>query len=160
MKLYHGSLEKVEKPEIRESTRTLDFGIGFYTTTSEEQAEQWVLRKLGKQNRKGYVNIYDFDADVMNILKTKHFISPNDEWLNFVLANRMRKDFYHDYDVVYGPVANDRVYAAFTLFESGLFNREQLILELRTYTLVDQLLFHTENSLNYLTFIETKEISK
>jgi len=36
MKLYHGSLEQVEKPEIREACRTLDYGKGFYVTTSFE----------------------------------------------------------------------------------------------------------------------------
>lgn len=31
----------VEKPEIRISKSFLDFGIGFYTTTSLQQAERW-----------------------------------------------------------------------------------------------------------------------
>ncbi len=160
MRLYHGSIEKVLKPEIRMSTRTLDYGIGFYTTTSEQQAEQWVLRKLGKQKHMGFVNVYGFDTNALDILNTKHFTAPDGEWLDFVMSNRMDKDFHHDYDIVYGPVANDRVYAAFSLYESGLFNKEQLILELRTYSLIDQLLFHTEKSLKYLTYIETKEIFK
>ena len=31
MKIYHGSIEKVEKPEIRIlRNRTLDYGYGFY----------------------------------------------------------------------------------------------------------------------------------
>lgn len=34
MRLYHGSIEVVDKPEIRLSSRTLDYGNGFYTTTS------------------------------------------------------------------------------------------------------------------------------
>ena len=38
MILYHGSIEQVEKPEIRKANRALDYGSGFYTTTSEEQA--------------------------------------------------------------------------------------------------------------------------
>ena len=42
MKLYHGSLEIVDFPEIREPNRTLDYGSGFYTTTSFRQAEDWV----------------------------------------------------------------------------------------------------------------------
>ena len=42
MIIYHGSLELVEKPEIRKSNRLLDYGSGFYTTTSVEQAEAWV----------------------------------------------------------------------------------------------------------------------
>lgn len=57
MKLYHGSLEIVEKPEIREPNRTLDFGAGFYLTSSFEQAESWVKRKLKGDVTKGYVNI-------------------------------------------------------------------------------------------------------
>jgi hypothetical protein len=41
MKIYHGSIDKVENPEIRDSNRTLDYGRGFYTTTSYEQAESY-----------------------------------------------------------------------------------------------------------------------
>ena len=102
MKLYHGSLEIVQEPRIIKPTRTLDYGTGFYTTTSYEQAEQW--------------------------------------------------------DLVYGPVANDRVYAAFALDESALLDKEGLIKELKTYKLVDQMLFHTDKSLKYLKYIEVKEI--
>ena len=46
MKLYHGSLEIVKQPVIRQSNRTLDYGQGFYATTSEKQAEDWVKRRL------------------------------------------------------------------------------------------------------------------
>ena len=40
MIIYHGSTVLVEKPEIRISDSFLDFGTGFYTTTSEHQAER------------------------------------------------------------------------------------------------------------------------
>lgn len=52
---------------------------------------------------------------------------------------------YHG-SLQYGPVANDRVYAAFSLFEQGLLSKQELITELKTYKLVDQMLFHTENT--------------
>lgn len=45
MKIYHGSIEVVNNPTIRQSNRTLDYGTGFYTTTSLEQAKAWVKRK-------------------------------------------------------------------------------------------------------------------
>lgn len=45
MELYHGSIELVKSPEIREPNRTLDYGGGFYLTSSREQAESWVRRK-------------------------------------------------------------------------------------------------------------------
>lgn len=45
MILYHGSTDIVEKPEIRKSSSNLDFGDGFYLTTSFEQAERWAKVK-------------------------------------------------------------------------------------------------------------------
>ena len=41
MKIYHGSLEVVEHPMILQPNRKLDYGEGFYTTTSEKQAKEW-----------------------------------------------------------------------------------------------------------------------
>ena len=75
------------------------------------------------------------------------------------MLNRRQRGFTHDYDVVYGPVANDRVYAAFALYEGNLIDKQTLITELKTYKLVDQYLFHTERSLGLLKFLEAKEIS-
>lgn len=44
MILYHGSIVKVEALAImtRASYRPLDFGTGFYGTTSYDQAARWV----------------------------------------------------------------------------------------------------------------------
>lgn len=44
-------------------TRTLDYGAGFYTTTSFNQAVKWVERKLGNKQNVGYVNEYEWDED-------------------------------------------------------------------------------------------------
>ncbi len=58
MRIYHGSLEKVENPEIRVPNRTLDYGSGFYATTSYEQALGWVYRRMDDTGVKsGYVNV-------------------------------------------------------------------------------------------------------
>ena len=117
----HGSLEVVEHPMILQPNRKLDYGEGFYTTTSEKQAK---------------------------------------EWAEFVMANRTQKGFTHDYDIVYGPVANDRVYLQFGLYESGAISLDTLIRELKTYKLVDQYLFHTEKALESLHFVEATKIEK
>ena len=159
MKLYHGSLEVVSEPRIITPNRTLDYGRGFYTTTSYEQAEQWVRRRKGSQHSVGYVNVYEL-ADVLpDEIKQLRFETPTEEWVDFVMRNRTERGFEHSFDIVYGPVANDRVYAAFALYESNLLDKEGLIRELRTYELVDQFLFHTEQSLQHLTFIEAKEVT-
>ena len=158
--LYHGSLEIVPNPEIREPNRTLDYGGGFYTTTSFEQAEGWVLRRIKENDdRHGYVNIYAFSQERMKEFKCLIFDAPTEEWVDFVMKNRTQKGFTHSYDIVYGPVANDKVYAAFALYEGGILNKRDLIAELKTYKLVDQYLFHTEKALQALTFVEAKEIT-
>ena len=159
MKVYHGSLECVDTPEIREPNRTLDYGSGFYTTTSYEQAEEWVRRKMkGNRVAKGFVNEYELDIDNLQSVKCLLFESPTDEWIDFVMNNRLNKDFVHDYDIVYGPVANDRVYTCFALYEGGLMSKQNLLAELKTYELVDQYLFHTEQALQLLTFTKANEI--
>ena len=159
MKIYHGSIEIVEKPEIREANRSLDYGSGFYATTSYEQALSWVKRRANeKKLSKGYINIYEFNKDSINNFKHLIFESATEEWLDFVMHNRIHDSFEHDYDIVYGPVANDKVYASFALFEGGFINKQALISELKTYKLVDQYLFHTEDSLKTLKFIEAKEV--
>jgi len=158
MRLYHGSLEKVEAPRIIPSEHTSDYGTGFYTTTSYEQAEKWVRRKLNQDQKCGYVNVYEWNEQSKDNLDYLSFSEPEDEWIDFVHNNRTVLGFAHDYDIVYGPVANDRVYAAFALYEQGFIDKQALIREMRTYKLVDQMLFHTERSLKSLTFIESREV--
>ncbi len=159
MKIYHGSLEIVEHPVILQPNRRLDYGEGFYTTTSETQSKEWVKRRMHeKHSPSGYVNIYEFDKKKLPELKSLIFSEPCKEWAEFVMANRTKKNFTHDFDIVYGPVANDRVYLQFGLYESGAISVETLIRELKTYKLVDQYLFHTENSLTALHFIEAIKI--
>lgn len=134
MKIYHGSIEQICSPEIREPNRRLDYGAGFYATTSYEQAERWVQRKMRESKTcKGYVNIYEFDKQAMYTLKTLSFPTPTAEWIDFVMLNRTKQGYTHDYDIVYGPVANDHVYAAFALYEGHVLSKQALISELQTY---------------------------
>lgn len=152
MRLFHGSLQIIDSPRILLPNRTLDFGSGFYTTSSFEQAERWVKRKMNEEVKVGYVSEYEWNEDAdLDILS---FPSANHDWVSFVLKNRTQLGFEHGHDVVRGPVANDRVYAAFALFEQGFLQEDALIRELRTYQLVDQVLFHTEKSLSSLCFIK------
>ncbi len=86
------------------------------------------------------------------------FEEPTEEWVNFVMRNRTERGFSHDYDIVYGPVADDSVYTQFTLYEGNIISMPTLIKELKTYRLVDQYLFHTERALLAIKFIESKTI--
>ncbi len=106
------------------------------------------------------MNIYKYDSDFEKELKILSFDKPDINWLDFVMANRMDKNFTHEYDIVKGPVANDRVYASFALYEAGLLNKETLITELKTYKLVNQILLHSKTALRSIKFITAEEILK
>ena len=157
MKIYHGSLEIVEKPEIRIPNRTLDYGYGFYTTTSYEQAFSWVRRKLDKIHNKGFINIYDFDENNIKNLKVLNFEQPTEEWVDFVMKNRTQKEFIHNYDLVFGPVANDKTMPVISLYFAGVYSEEDTIKRLLPQKLQDQFVFKTEKSLKQLNYVETIE---
>ncbi|MCD8211139.1 MAG: DUF3990 domain-containing protein [Prevotella sp.] len=160
MRLYHGSIYIVKQPAINGSNRLFDYGSGFYTTTSYEQAVMWVKSRMNDNHvSTGYINTYEFDYEAAKRMKMLSFAEPTDEWLDFVQNNRTQADYHHDYDIVYGPVANDRVYTQFALYESGVISKDILIEELKTYKLIDQYLFHTESSLTALKFIEAKKVT-
>ena len=140
MKLYHGSLVAVDKPLImsRKKGHTSDFGIGFYTTTDYKQAERWVkIRKGTDTEQQGYVSEYDVPDNILSLenLKVLKFNSASEEWLDFVISNRRNKDFSHDYDIVYGPVANDRVYTTINLYEEDLLDKAETLARLKTFVL-------------------------
>ena len=160
MKLYHGSTSIIRQPHLLVPTRTLDYGSGFYTTTSEEQARNWALNKLHDDQACNFVNVYEIGETELNKVKVLRFDGPSNEWIDFVMHNRQDETFRHDYDIVFGPVANDRVYVQFSLYEQGFISKDTLLTELKVYKLVDQMLFHTEKAIQLLRFIEAKEVCR
>ena len=158
MRLYHGSNIIIKQPRLLQPTRTLDYGSGFYTTTSEQQAREWIIKKTKSIDERKYVNIYEINDTELNSMKVLRFDKPTNEWIDFVMRNRQDETFTHDFDIVYGPVANDRVYLQFGLYEQGFISKTTLLAELKVYKLVDQMLFHTEKSMQLLHFIEATEV--
>ncbi|MDE6403282.1 MAG: DUF3990 domain-containing protein, partial [Muribaculaceae bacterium] len=136
------------------------YGVGFYLTSSSEQADAWVKRKLKNDSECGYINVYEYDETMEGELNTLVFDNADEVWLDFVMKNRTRRNFTHDYDIVKGPVANDRVYASFALYESGLIDKQELIRELRTYKLVNQILIHTNKALSIIKWRNAIKVSK
>jgi hypothetical protein len=163
MKLYHGGMQPVEQPRIiiPADFRTTDFGVGFYTTSEYAQAKKWVLLRQPRfQTEGGFVSVFEAPDNLLQNPQLKRLIfhSADTQWLEFVINNRNHSGFTHDYDIVAGPVANDRVYAALTLFEQGLLDFDETIRRLKTYQLVNQILFHTTKSLTELVFVRSDRI--
>jgi hypothetical protein len=156
MFVYHGSNLIVEKPRLVHQNRTLDFGYGFYTTTNKEQALSFA-DKVTKRREEGNpcVSVYEVD-DIEKLsgrLKVLTFSEAGEEWLDFVFANRNGSYNGEQYDIVYGPVANDTIYRTFVAYEDGILTKEETIARLKVKKLYNQMTFCTESALNELKFI-------
>lgn len=162
MIIYHGSTVLVEHPEIRISETFLDFGVGFYTTTSYEQAERWAKIKMRREHTDiGYVSSYQFDLDSAKESTVIHkFDTADMDWLTFVVENRRGVISPSLIDMHIGPVADDNVYRSIRLFETGVYDAEETIKRLKTEILHDQWTFHTDKSLSYLSFYGYTEIKE
>ena len=158
MILYHGSNMIVEKPKLIEQNRFLDFGYSFYTTTNVGQAENFAEKVVVRRGGKPIVNVYEYIENAQTNLKIKRFSAPDEEWLDFIIANRQNILFTYDYDIVMGAVANDNVYASLNLYEEGFLSKKELLEELLTWKYVDQICFHTEKALSYIKFLKSEEI--
>lgn len=160
MILYHGINMVVERPEIRKPSRPLDFGEGFYTTFSREQACRWSSKVFERRNEGSPIlNLYEYNrSGAVEKLRIKTFDRPDAEWLRFIVSNRTSGSF-HDFDIVEGPVANDTVYSVLIGFENGVFSLNEAISRLKPESLADQVLFHTPASLEYLRFTGYEKVS-
>ena len=154
---YHGSDTIVDSPRILDAKRPLDFGGGFYATTSESQAKSWAIKVAYRNNNNHRcVNRYEFDLEKAKLeLTVIHFEIADEKWLDFICDNRSGKPT-GDYDIVIGPVADDRVYRVVVEYENGDLDKETALKNLKTESLCDQILFHTEKALKYLKYIDTE----
>ena len=140
MIVYHGSTEIVKNPDISHSYRQLDFGRGFYVTTVREQAERWARRKadvLGKD--RAILNIYQMRG-ISDEIKIKCF----DE------------DFM-EYDLIFGKVANDKVFRVVDMYHSGIWDKARALKEIRVYPSYDQVAFITQKAIDELLIFEAFE---
>jgi len=160
MIIYHGSTVAVEIPKIMQSERKLDFGEGFYATYNHEQAIRWSERVAAR--RKTSVRIvteYEFNIDAAEKeLQIIRFDKPDEVWLNFVNANRSGHILPEPYDIAIGPVANDAVYSTILLYEQGILDKDETIKRLKVQELFNQVLFHTEKSLQFCRYIRHETI--
>ena len=157
MILFHGSNTIVKEPRVIDSNRYLDFGPGFYTTTNKEQAMNFAQKVAQHNGGKPFVNIYELNETDIEELKVKKFDGPNEEWLDFVSANRNGTYQGEKYDVIIGAVADEDVYRTLQVYASGLLTKEQALEALKIKKLFNQYVFATPSSLKFLKFENAEE---
>jgi hypothetical protein len=176
--LYHGSYVEVSDIDFSKCKKGLDFGLGFYVTSSYQQAYNYVpsavrkaiaTRKVSHDFRveDGRVNIYKFHFDP-NLL-IHYFDEAGLDWLHFVAANRDNSLFpkllgkFATTDIIGGKVADDNTARTLTFYTQGDFglpgNAETDALALRTLLpnrLKDQFCFKTPDAIASLEFIRSE----
>lgn len=123
MVLYHGSTVEIKEIDLALSKPNKDFGRGFYLSNNYEQAYEMATYKSGLFGTEPYVTKFEFDENLLKTgsLRVLSFPGYSKEWADFVFKNRNQEnqDFSHDYDIVIGPIANDRVGAQIRRFVEG-----------------------------------------
>ncbi|MBO4370780.1 MAG: DUF3990 domain-containing protein [Paludibacteraceae bacterium] len=155
MKLYHGSNTEIHKIDFAKSKPNKDFGKGFYLTADRHQAEQLAEQRAMFFGGEPVVNEYLFDEKKLKngLLNVKIFEGYTIEWAEFVVTNRSNPSQQptHDYDIVYGPIANDKVGVQIELFTDKLIDIETLIKRLQFMKgITFQYFFGSEKAVAYL----------
>lgn len=166
MILYHGGLSVIETPNIEIGRQKVDFGRGFYLTDIREQATRWINRRKRQTGQtSGFLNIYEYSE--ISDLKVKKFNGYDEEWLDFVVANRTNNSekLIGDYDIVIGNVADDEVIVAIDTYIEQLekgrtsqYSKLALLEELKFSKPNNQYAFKTKKSLISLKYTKAEQL--
>jgi hypothetical protein len=158
---------KIREIDLSKCIPNKDFGQGFYVTKFRKHAENWA-KVIGQRHKtEGVVTEFLFyDSEFTERLcKVKHFDEYNEEWLDFVIENRNPMSQMHDFDIVEGPVANDKVQHRIKDFLKGDISKQHFLQELKYHEETHQICFCTLKSLLTLELVDrpvdiSHEISK
>ena len=156
MILYHGSNVMIETPDVSKSKPFKDFGQGFYLSAVESQACDMAKNRVNiTRTGTPVVNKFEFDENILKSSDFKVKIWDNYcvEWARFVDRNRDEKmpPLPVEYDIIYGPIANDGVNFQLRRYRAGYLTIEELVSELiYDKGITFQYFFATEKALKTL----------
>lgn len=152
MILYHGSNMVIDKIVLEMSKPNKDFGKGFYLSENESQAMEMANFKSALLGGEPIVTKFEFNDLMMQSsdLRIKIFTDYSEEWADFVFANREGHKV-ELYDIVYGPIANDKVGLQIRKLKDGSIDKAEFLNRLKYMKgITYQYYFGTEKSIQYL----------
>jgi hypothetical protein len=157
MLVYHGGSESINEIDLQKCRPYTDFGKGFYVTKYKTHAENWAKRS-GKHRNNGFVTTFNYIESQFTdyICNRKKFNGYTDEWLDFIINNRNEEsiDPAHGYDIVEGPVANDKVQNRLQYYLNGKISKNDFLKELTYHEETHQICFCTIASLQVLKYVD------
>ena len=136
MILYHGSNMRISDIDLAQCNPYKDFGLAFYLTDVESQALDVANARVDIFGGEPVVNAYSFQDALLNdgTLRFKSFDAYTEEWADFVYKHRdetIVPPYMHDYDVVYGPIANDCVGLQIRNYRLGNIDKREFLRRLQ-----------------------------
>jgi hypothetical protein len=162
--VYHRSYAPIEEINLEKCRPYTDFGKGFYVTKFKHHAENWA-KKVGKRfGNSGFVTVFNFveSSFVDYICKKKLFNNGyTEEWLDFIVENRNEESTMqaHNFDIVEGPVANDKVQNKLQSYIRGDISKKDFLDDLTYHEETHQICFCTLASLQTLKYVD-KDLTK
>ncbi|MDR2923063.1 MAG: DUF3990 domain-containing protein [Treponema sp.] len=150
--LYHGSNQNFDAVDLSKSKDKRDFGRGFYTTTLREQAQDWAEALFDRYKGNG-IFVYEMELDITNDLLVKSYEGLSEEWLLMVQKNRTLGGLQHKFDIVQGPVANDKTARTIALYIAGIIDVNEALQRLKFNQVNNQVSLHTPSALSHLTLL-------
>ncbi|MBQ9064566.1 MAG: DUF3990 domain-containing protein [Blautia sp.] len=173
--LFHGGYTAIKSIDLSKCRDGLDFGKGFYLTSSLKQAVSYVPASIRKAKRRGLipddfsenngvVSVFHFNPNAE--LFIHYFDEADTEWLHFAACNRKYSLFpelrkkYSMVDIIGGKVADDQTAITLNNYVSGAYGEpgseraDRIAIELlEPERLKDQFCFRTTDAVASLEFI-------
>ena len=154
MILYHGTNMSFDDIDLSRSKPNKDFGRGFYLSADREQALEMAKVKVDQlESGTPTVMVFEVKEPQMDELKVLRFDAYSEDWAKFILLNRNNASGKpaHDYDIVIGPIANDRVGVQLWRYETQAIDLPTLVRNLQYMKGVTiQYYFGTERAIKLL----------
>ena len=154
MKLYHGSNIAIDRIDLARGLRGKDFGQGFYLSESVEQAQRMAQVTAVRRGGEPVVSTFFFNEELLRSkeLKVRIFDGYTIEWAQFILKNRLNDSDIqaHDYDIVVGPIADDKVGVQIRQLLRDYITIEQFQTKVQYITPTIQYFFGTERAIDTL----------
>lgn len=154
MKLYHGSTTVIHEVDLTKSKPNKDFGRAFYLSVDERQAFEMAQFRAEIEDAVPVVNVFEFDEALFSQFRCKRFEAYTEEWAHFVYNHRTEPHglTLHNYDIVYGPIANDRIGAQITRFKQGYITFDEFLRRIQFVKgITFQYAFCTQQAVDKLT---------
>ena len=164
MILYHGSNVSFTEVDLEKGLPAKDFGRGFYMTDSKECAEKTAQQRVARLGGASKLMMFELDYALIQKFNVRTFAEPSRDWALFVRSNRRSdspaEDHNRDnrYDVVIGPIANDKLSLLFRLYERDIITVDEFARRMRFKELYTQYSFHTARALAALRFLEVRDV--